>query len=297
MDLRHLRYFIGVAEEMHFGRAAMRLGISQPPLSQQIKWLEEELGVLLFERTSRRVQLTEAGRLFLPEARRTIAQAEHAAEIARRAHRGEVGNLAIGFAASAPFVPRIAGALHRFQRTYPQVHLELVEQDRETQLVQLAERRLDIGIIRGFDPPILDKSLCASLVLEEPLLLAVRSDHRLANKPGPVTIVDLLDEPFVLYQPTLGGGFNEHLNELCRREGFEIRVVQEANGLATLVGLVLAGFGLTVISQSLSALHPADIVFRPIEQDDAISRLWLVHHVRMSAACRLFVGVLSPGED
>jgi DNA-binding transcriptional LysR family regulator len=296
MDLRHLRYFISVAEEMHFGRAAIRLGISQPPLSQQIRLLEEEMAVRLFDRTSRRVQLTEAGRLFLPQARQTIEQARHAVEIAQRAQRGEVGTLALGFTASAPFVPAIASELHRFQKAFPEIHLELVERDRETQLIHLAERKLDIGIMRGFFSPLVDETLRATLLLEEPMMAAVRSDHRLVKLERPLTIQDLSGESFVLYERTWGLGFNEHLVALCRNAGFEMRVVNEANGLATLIGLVAAGFGITVISTSLSALHPANITFLPIDQPDAISRLWLVHHVEMSAACKLFVDALAPAD-
>ncbi len=294
MDLRHLRYFISVAEEMHFGRAAHRLGISQPPLSQQIRLLEEEMGVRLFDRTSRRVQLTEAGRMFLPQARQTIEQARHAVEIAQRAQRGEVGTLALGFTASAPFVPAIASELHRFQQAFPEIHLQLVERDRETQLIHLAERKLDIGIMRGFLPPMVDETLKATLLLEEPLLAAVRSDHRLVTLGRPLTIRDLAGEPFVLYEQSWGIGFNEHLVTLCRNAGFEMRVVNEATGLATLIGLVAAGLGLTVIATSLSALHPDNIAFLPIEQPDAISRLWLVHHVEMSAAAQLFVDAVAP---
>ncbi|HEX7781983.1 MAG TPA: LysR substrate-binding domain-containing protein [Sphingobium sp.] len=294
MELRHLRYFICVAEEMHFGRAAVRLGISQPPLSQQIRLLEDDMGVRLFDRTSRRVQLTEAGRLFLPQARQTIEQARHAVEIAQRAQRGEVGTLALGFTTSAPFVPVIASELHRFQHAFPEIHLELVERDRETQLVYLAERKLDIGIVRGFHPPPVGDQLRATLLLEEPMMAAVRSDHRLVALGRPLTIQDLSGEPFVVYEPSWGAGFNEHLVMLCRNAGFEMRVVNEATGLATLIGLVAAGFGVTVIATSLSALHPENISFLPIVQPDAISRLWLVHHIDMSAACRLFVGAVAP---
>lgn len=294
MDLRHMRYFICVAEEMHFGRAALRLGISQPPLSQQIRWLEEELGVRLFDRTSRRVQLTEAGRQFLPQARRTIEQAEYAAETARRTHRGEVGTLSIGFTTSAPFVPRIADELYQFRRTYPEVHLGLTEMDRDSQLVQLAERRLDIGFLRGFAPPLIHSSLFAHMLLEEPLVAALRVDHPLATKAGPLTIADLSGEPLVLYEKVLGAGFNEHFLTLCRNAGFEANIIQEASGIATLLGLVTAGFGLTVLSQSLSALHPENIVYRALDQSDAISRLWLVHQIEMSSACRLFVDAIVP---
>jgi DNA-binding transcriptional LysR family regulator len=289
-----MRYFICVAEEMHFGRAAIRLGISQPPLSQQIRWLEDELGVRLFDRTSRRVQLTEAGRQFLPQARRTIEQAEYAAEVARRTHRGEVGTLSIGFTTSAPFVPRIASELYQFRQTYPEVHLDLTETDRDSQLILLGERKLDIGFMRGFAPPLITSPLLAHMLLEEPLVVALRIDHPLATKAGSLTIADLSVEPVVLYENVLGAGFNEHFLTLCRNAGFEANIIQEASGIATLLGLVAAGFGLTVLARSLSALHPENITYRALDQSDAISRLWLVHQIEMSSACRLFVDAIVP---
>ncbi|CAN5256364.1 LysR family transcriptional regulator [soil metagenome] len=293
MDFRHLRYFACVAEEMHFGRAALRLGMSQPPLSQQIKLFEQRLGVQLFERTSRRVQLTPAGRAMLPLAQQAIAHVNLAFETARRADRGEVGTLAVGFTTSAPFVPRIASELYRFRQAYPDVELQLTELSREEQIVRLTERRLDIGIMRGFERPTLPDALRTRMLTEEPMLLAMRDDHPLASKPGPLTIADLSGEPIVLYERSLGSGFNEHFLTLCLNAGFEPNIAQEASGVATLLGLVGAGFGVTVLAKSLSALHPESITYRPIAQDDAISRLWLAHHVCMTPSCALFASAIS----
>jgi len=295
MELRHLRYFVRVAEELHFGRAARMLGISQPPLSQQIRALEDELDVRLFDRTSRRVALTEAGRVFLPQAHRVLEQADLAIQAAQRAERGEAGILAIGFTASAPFVPIIATTLFAFRRACPQVHLNLSEIPLDVQIAGLADRRIDVGIMRGFHPPALPDGLIATVLLQEPLMIAVRPDHPLAGSGEALTIADLAGHPFVLYERSFGAGFNEHLMLLCRAAGFEPHVVQEASGLATLLGLVAAGFGLTVIAKSLSALHPDNVVYRPIRQEDAISRLWLVHHAAMSPACARFIAAFGTG--
>lgn len=292
MELRHFRYFVRVAEELHFGRAAAQLGISQPPLSQQIRALEQELGVDLFERTSRRVRLTEAGELFLEEARRTLEQVEHAAETARRVRMGEIGRLAIGFTASAPFVPMIANALFHYRSTYPSVHMELAEMPPALQIDAVAEGRLHAGFIRSFDPPAMPAGVLATALLEEELLVAMRRDHRLASCAGPLTIAHLEQEPMVLYERRFGAGFNEHIAQLFRAAGQEPNIIQEASGLATLLGLVAAGFGITVLTRSLSALHLDDVTYRPLDEPNAVSRLWLVQHAQPSPACRRFTAIL-----
>jgi DNA-binding transcriptional LysR family regulator len=149
MELRHLRYVVALAEELHFGRAAARLGISQPPLSQQIQALEAELGARLFERSNRRVALTEVGRLFLEQARMVLAAADRAAEVARRAQRGEIGEIRIAFTASAPFTTLIPQTIFAFRRSHPDVHLQLQEMPTRQQIEALAERRLQIGFLRN----------------------------------------------------------------------------------------------------------------------------------------------------
>jgi DNA-binding transcriptional LysR family regulator len=289
MDLRHLRYFICVAQEMHFGRAAARLGISQPPLSQQIRALEAELGVRLFDRTSRRVRLTQAGALFLPEAQQTVDQADRAMQIARRAQRGEIGRLSLGFTTSAPFVLEIARALYLFRQDHPDVELTLVELSRDAQIARVEQGQLDLGIVRGFEPPVLPASLASICLLEEDLILAMRSDHSLADRTDEVAIADLAESLFVLYDSTNGAGFNEHVISLCHAAGFSPRIVQEAGGLATLLGLVAAGFGVTVLARSLARLHLDDLVYRRVGAPDAVSRLWLVHGRDMSAPSRAFM--------
>jgi len=288
MDLRHLRYFLCVADEMHFGRAAARLGISQPPLSQQIRALEDELGVRLFDRTSRRVRLTRAGELFAPEARLALQQADYAAHTARRAQRGEIGRLALGFTASAPFVPKISQALYHFRQAHPEVELKLEELGRDEQLDALAQNEIEVAIIRGFGKPLLSSDLTATCLIEESMVLALREDHPLATRDLDPTIADLRDEPLVLYSAAAGAGFNEHFFWLCEQAAVQPRVAHEANGLATLLGLVAAGFGATILAESLVRLHVDNLVYRqfspPLE-----TRLWLVHHAQLSPTARNFV--------
>lgn len=287
MDLRHLRYFLCVAEEMHFGRAAQRLGISQPPLSQQIRALEEELGARLFERTSRRVTLTDVGRLFAPEARAALDRAEQAMQVARQAQSGEIGRLAIGFTASGPFVPCVARALYDFRQAHPGVELTLREWSRDDQIEGVERRQIDIGIVRGFDPPPLPPGLVAQTLTEEDMLLAIREDHPLAAQASAPTIADLEGQPMVFYNATSGAGFNENFFALCEQAGFRPNIVQEAGSLATLLGLVAAGFGSTILAHSLTRLHVDTLVYRRLATS-VTSRLWLVHRVDLSPTTQAF---------
>ncbi len=177
MELRHLRYFIAVAEELHFGRAAQALGISQPPLSQQIQTLEQELGTRLFERTNRRVELSESGRLFLDEARLVLAQVDKATDVARRAQLGEIGELKIGFTSSAPFTSSIPQAIFAFRQAYPDVHLTLTEITSQEVAAGLEDKTIQVGIMR---PLALPDSLVVFELLSEPLVAIMRADHPLA---------------------------------------------------------------------------------------------------------------------
>ncbi|MBT2189458.1 LysR family transcriptional regulator [Sphingobium sp. H33] len=293
MDLRQLRYFVRVAEELHFGRAAAQLGISQPPLSQQVRALEEELGLTLLERTSRRVKLTEPGRLFLVEARRTLEQAGRTVEAARRIRLGEVGELSIAFTASVAFVPAVTSALFRFRQSHPNVHLRLQEAARETQIADLAERKLDLGFVRGPDAPHLPAGLVATPFVEEDLLVAMRSDHEFARGDAKIQLAALAAEPFIFYDRMLGSGFNENVFALFRSGGFEPNIVLEASGPTTLLGLVAAGFGMTVVARSLSTLHLDNVSYREIDSPAAVSRLWLVHHQIMASAGQSLVQMMT----
>ena len=178
IELRHMIYFIAVAEELHFGRAAERLFIAQPPLSQQIQRLEKELGALLFRRTKRSVELTEAGAVFLEEARRTVAQAELAISTARRAQRGEVGRLAIGFVASATYLS-LPETLRTYRRNYPEVELSLSELTTAQQVKALLNRQLDVGFVR---PPLYTTEIETYILMEEEFVLALPETHALHDR-------------------------------------------------------------------------------------------------------------------
>ncbi|CAN5195937.1 LysR family transcriptional regulator [soil metagenome] len=288
MELRHFRYFAVVAEELHFGRAAARLGISQPPLSQQIRLLEDELGVVLLERTSRRVSLTEAGRLFLVEAHKTMAQAAHAIAVARNVGKGELGEIIVGFASSVPFTTVVAQALSTFRARYPGVRLNLTEMSPGSQIEALLAEKIEIAFIRDIDRPVVPEGLESILLMTEPLMVAMLAAHPLASAPRNPTPADLRNEDFILYRSDFGAGFNDHLTRLCAMAGFIPRIVQEVTGPFTLLGLVSAGLGITVVTPTLGALHPDHMVFRPLDDPEAISRLWMIRRHGVSKAATHF---------
>ncbi|TBW32020.1 LysR family transcriptional regulator [Azotobacter chroococcum] len=274
MELRHLRYFIAVAEELHFGRAAEQLGISQPPLSQQIQALEEELGVRLFERTNRRVALSEVGRLFLPEARQVLAQLEQAVAVARRAQRGELGELKVGFTSSAPFTSTIPRAIRAFRQACPEVHLDLRELSSRGVAEAVHEGRLQVGVLRPLAP--LPEELVALELFAEPLVVVLPVGHPLAGGADGVRLAELGEEPFVFFPRSFGTGLYDQLLELARAAGFVPRIVQEASEAMTLIGLVATGLGVTVLPASFSRMRIDGVVCRTLLDPGATTAVWLV---------------------
>lgn len=195
MELRHLRYVVALAEELHFGRAAARLGISQPPLSQQLAALEAELGVRLFDRSRREVRLTTAGALFVEEARTTLLAAERARAVALQAERGELGELRMGLFASAPLSRGIAGAIGEFRTAYPGARLVLTEAPSQQQIQRITQGELDVGFLRSPGQPLLPAGLDAIEVVREPLCAVIPAGHVLARRAGPLAITALAGEP------------------------------------------------------------------------------------------------------
>jgi DNA-binding transcriptional LysR family regulator len=261
IELRHLRYFMAVAEELHFGRAAERLHIAQPPLSQQIRQLETELGFQLFYRSKRSVALTEAGQVFLPECRRLFRQLEQAIETGRQVSRGERGQLVIGFVSSAAYnvLPTL---LRSFRSQVPDVSLELHELTTDQQLRWLRERRLDVGLVR---PPVDDPSFDLLTVLQEPLVVALPEQHPLAQQPQ-VSLQQLVHQPFVLFPRALAPGLYDQIIALCQQVSFSPQVVQEAIQMQTIVSLVAAEIGIAIVPLSLQNLQRTGVVYRPLQE-------------------------------
>lgn len=274
MELRHLRYFIAVAEELHFGRAAERLGISQPPLSQQIQALEEEIGARLFERTNRRVELTDVGRLFLDESRQVLAQVDKAVLLARRAHLGELGELKIGFTSSAPFTSTIPSSIHAFRKAYPDVHLDLQEMSSRQVLKALLEESLQVGVIR---PLALPDAVHWVELFREPLVAVLRADHPLAaGSEDGLAIAALAEEPFVFFPRSYGTGLYDQVIALTRQAGFSPRIAQEASEAMTIIGLVSAGLGVSILPASFRRTRVDGVVYRTLSDPEATTAVWLV---------------------
>ena len=288
MELRHLRYFVTVAEELHFGRAAERLGIQQPPLSQQIQALERELGTRLFERGSRKVALTDVGALFLVEARATLAQAERAIAVVRRANEGEIGEIRLGFTASLPFTAVMPQVIYAFRQRFPGVHLKLVGMMTRGQLAALTAHEIDLAFIRSPFAPI-PPEVTALTVMSDRLMLVSRAEHPLAALPA-VPVSALAREPFVMFEHDVGTGIRDQIVALCADHGFGPIVVQEAREAPTLIGLVAAGLGVTILPDSLRRIQIEGVVFRPLASAQAASTILLAHRRDETAgAVRAFV--------
>jgi DNA-binding transcriptional LysR family regulator len=261
MELRHLRYFVTVAEELHFGRAAERLGMAQPPLSQQIKALEQQIGVLLLLRTKRHVELTAAGTVFADEARKILTQADQAVHIAQRAARGEIGQLEVGFVSGAVYgkVPSI----FRLMRTrYPEISLVLRDLTTEEQMEAIQAHRLDIGLIRP--PVIASRSLAMQVIAREPLVIVLPRTHRLARRRK-ISLKALAGERFLQVPRHVAPGFYDQFISICTGAGFFPQIVQEARTTQTIVSLVAVGMGVSIVPASLRRLQRTGVVYRPLE--------------------------------
>lgn len=275
MDLRHLRYFIAVAEELHFGRAAQRLGMAQPPLSQQIKAFEAELGTALFLRNRRKVELTAAGTVLLDDARDIMRRVATLAPTARAAAEGERGRLEIAFTGSVPFndlMPRILG---EFRRLYPDVWVSMREMSTGSQIEALLEERLDIGFARPADSG-LPVGIAARRILREPLALVLPTGHPLAGRSR-VAMAEVADEPLVMHPRHIGTGLYDKIVTLCGRAGYTPRMGVEAHQMSTMVSLVGAGMGLAVVPRTMMRMGAGGVVFAEIADEQAFIDLLVIH--------------------
>jgi DNA-binding transcriptional LysR family regulator len=276
MELRHLRYFVTLAEELHFGRAAERLHIAQPPLSQQIRQLETELGFQLFYRTKRTVKLTEAGEGFLKDVQQVLRQLEQAVQAGRQASRGEVGQLVVGFVSSAAYniLPTI---LRTFRTAVPTVSLELHELTSDQQLAWLQAGRLDVGFLR---PPIEDPRFCLEVILQEPLVIALPDTHPLSHTSA-ISLNLIASEPFILFPRPLAPGLYDQIISLCQQAGFSPHVVQEAIQMQTIVSLVAAELGVAIVPASLRHLQRTGVVYKTLQEPTPmaeIAMIWRCDH-------------------
>jgi DNA-binding transcriptional LysR family regulator len=257
MELRHLKYLVALAEELHFGRAAIRLHISQPPLSQQIRQLEEELGTRLFDRTKREVRLTEAGRRLVEEAHSILARVDHLSAVAALAGRGEIGHIAVGVPGGVN--PILIKALEVFGKQYPGVRIELHYMSTGVQIEELREGRLSVGFV---NLPIQASFLVTETILREPLWLAVPKRHRLA-KQKTVAVTSLKEEQMILFPRRVTPGVHDTITGTCRNAGFTLHVAHEVDSILGALTLVSAGLGIAFCTPDIGRLWP-NVVFRPI---------------------------------
>ena len=272
LELRHLRYFVAVAEELHFGRAAQRLHLAQPPLSQQIRKLEDIVGHRLLSRTSRAVRLTSAGEIFLARARRTLQSVQEDLEETRSVGRGEAGYLRVGFIASGMLtsVPRL---LEQYRRRYPNVNLQLREYFTSGVMQAMGKGELDAGFLRDGGPA---EGFIVKSIFSEPFIAVLPASHRLARRKS-ISARDLRDEPFVRFPQAAGARHYEKWLMVCEAKGFRPHVVQEAPQWLTILRLVGVGMGVTIAPSCVRQIASSDVVCCTIRDAEVRSEIELAY--------------------
>ena len=261
MDLRHLRYFVTVAETLHFTRAAQQLGIRQPPLSQQIKQLEQHIGTKLFRRLSRGVELTEAGALFLAEARAILAHIDRAITDAQRRARGESGRIRVGFAGGTYYHPAVPAVIQSFRQSYSEVSLSSEYNTTGALVAGLLDGRIDVAFVW---PPIeQDGRLQLRNFVDEEFVVAVPVGHPL-NRAGPCRLADLKSETLVLFPREFSRGFYDTIIAACHAAGFSPQVEEGAADLLSIMPMIEAGFGVSIVPGSFGRVRPDGVACRPI---------------------------------
>jgi DNA-binding transcriptional LysR family regulator len=270
MELHQLRCFVMVADELHFGRAARRLFMTQPPLSRQIQLLERSLGVTLLERSNRRVKLTIAGEHFLRDARHVLAYTEQAADSARRLERGEVGQLLLGFTAVSSY-RMIPGLLECADIELPDVRVDLREMVSGAQVQALEANMLDIGFVRRSDA---QAGFDYRLISQEPLLVVMANDHPL-TRHAQVGVADLDQQPFVMYSPDEGRYFHDCIAGLFAMAGVSPRYRYYLGQTHTILGLVRAGLGVAIVPAAARHLYPGQLQFRRLRDADPVAQIYM----------------------
>jgi DNA-binding transcriptional LysR family regulator len=261
IDLAKLRYFVAVAEEGHITRAAERLNMQQPPLSRQVRLMERELKVQLFRRLPRGVELTNAGRALLPEAKGLLARFDRALEVARRAARGEQGSLCIGIAPTAPFNPIVPKAIQAFREAFPMVSLVLEEGLSNDVVTRFDTDQMDVAFVRASQ--IRAQGVVVTPLQEEPMIVALPSNHALAKrgKAQSVALASLANDPFILIGPQ-GTGLHDETVAACRAAGFMPKLGQPAPRITSTLSLVAAGLGIAVIPSTMQSVRISGIIYR-----------------------------------
>jgi DNA-binding transcriptional LysR family regulator len=269
IELRHLRYFLAVVAEGHVTRAAARLGIQQPPLSQQIRALETAVGVPLLRRHPRGVEVTAAGRAFAIEAEAALARVERAVEAAQRTARGEAGRLTVGYASSAAFHPLIPAVVRGFREAAPDVALKLEEGSTVDLVAALRDEELDLAFVRV--PASDTAGVVIEPLLREAMWLVLPAGHPLAaDAPRPLPLRALAGETFILYRRPTGPGLHDAILAACQAAGFVPRAGQEAPRLLSTLSLVASGLGISIIPDSMRRLDTEGLAYRPLRDAPAL---------------------------
>lgn len=276
MEFRQLRYFLAVAEYLHFTEAAEFLGIAQPPLSQQILKLEREIGTRLFVRHPRRVELTDAGRLFRERAKRIVEEAELALAEAQNAGRGESGRLVLGFAGSSVFHPLVASLMQRYRRDYPGVHIHCEENNSPALVDKVLEARVDAALVRL---PVDCRDLAVQPLVEERFLAVLPSGHRHGGEPV-LALHALSDDPLVLFPRAIGPALYDAIVGACWAAGFTPAIGMESPQIPAAVNLVAAGFGVTLIPESVRQAPTGAVTYHALQGEPLRSPIALVHRPR-----------------
>jgi DNA-binding transcriptional LysR family regulator len=277
MKLRQLQFFIAVAEELSFSRAANKLHVAQPSLSIQIKALEDEVGAQLFERDKRHVSLTPAGRRFQGRVSEVLSLADSAKAEARFTDRGLLGTIDVGYTALSMFSTALPQAIRRFRRLAPNVVIALRELPSLEQLYELGERRLDVGVLRKVDVSA-PKGIAIVEWYRTPLVAAIPEDHPRAAS-GSISLSELKDEAFIMYPRRAGTGIYWQVLDLCTAAGFRPRVAREVLESSTIIGLVAAGVGVAIVPAEMNSIQFAGVAYRRLRDAGAYTTLHLAHRV------------------
>ena len=287
MELRHIRYFLAVAEERHFTRAAAKVGIGQPPLSQQIKDLEAEIGTQLFHRLAHGAELTAAGEAFLEGVKEMPALAQRATKAAQRAARGETGSLRVGFTASSAFNTVVPSAIRAFRRAYTGVELTLEEANTTRLVAGLQDGSFDVAFLRPGGTE--SEAFQLRLLSEEPMMVALPARHPAAAQQE-VELAILKDDPFLLFPRSIGPTLYDGIMGACREAGFEPKIGQLAPQIASIINFVAAELGVSIVPSSMSQLQVSGVTYRPIAGQAPTARLALAYRRgETSAVVRNFI--------
>jgi LysR family transcriptional regulator, benzoate and cis,cis-muconate-responsive activator of ben and cat genes len=264
MDLRQIRYFLALATELNYTRAASQLNISQPPLTRHIQQLEHSIGVMLFDRSTRGVALTQAGKIFLEEARKIVALADQAVNKTKLAHQGQIGRLDIGIFGSST-ISVIPTLLTELRKSYPDIIISLQNTTKTQQIDGVREKHLDIGFNRIY-PSVPD--LAVETVMLEDLYVALHKDHPFANNQK-IEVKDLVDEPFILFPNNVRPSFADNVIMLCSNAGFTPNVVHDVEDIFTAIALISAGLGIAIVPESAISLRLSNVRYYLLDAKEA----------------------------